>query len=723
MKLRTKLLVTMAGLAVVPVALVASILMHKVGSALEQVTDQAAEGFHGASQVAHDALVDGKMTDLTHVANSVYATCQAQEDILQQKVAYDLNVARDVLSKGGPVCFSEESVEWQAINQYTKGANRITLPKMKVGETWLGQTSDAATPAPFVDDVKDLVGGTCTVFQRMNDAGDMLRVCTNVQNTDSTRAIGTFIPAANPDGTLNPVVASLVNGQTFHGRAYVVNAWYITAYEPIHDNNRNVVGALYVGVPQQSAVSLRRAVMETTVGKTGYVYVLNATGHTRGHYVISKDGKRDGEDIWEATDADGKKFIQDICTGAVQLKPGEVQTFSYPWQNAGDSVARKKIVQVTYFAPWDWVIGVGAYEDEFYAAVNDIDKQAEQTLAAATDTRKAATTALLTWAGGIGVLSVLVAIGLSFLVVQRTTKPLNRIITHLTEGATQVTEASSQISTTSQQLAEGASEQASSLEETSSALEEMAAMTRNNANNAKQANDLSGQARDAAQAGDETMGRLNRAMSAINDSSGQISKVIKVIEEIAFQTNLLALNAAVEAARAGEHGKGFAVVAEEVRNLAQRSAEAARETTTLIEGSVHRAREGSEVAQEVGDALGGIVSDVGKISKLINGIAEASAEQAQGVEQVNVAISQMDQVTQSNAAGAEESASAAQELSSQAVAVNDVVRELTHLIGETAATSSSSPTPPPSGTDKHGAISPQPIQTGTTVDNTDLGSF
>ena len=218
-------------------------------------------------------------------------------------------------------------------------------------------------------------------------------------------------------------------------------------------------------------------------------------------------------------------------------------------------------------------------------------------------------------------------------------------------------------------------------------------MTRTNAENAKQANDLSDQAKTAAQGGDKTMTQLNEAMTGINESSGQISKIIKVIEEIAFQTNLLALNAAVEAARAGEHGKGFAVVADEVRNLAQRAAQAARETTGLIEDSVNKAKEGTDVAGQVGEGLTAIVGDVTKVSDLIAGISKASDEQAQGVDQVNTAVAQMDKVTQQNASGAEESASASEELAAQAQNVKGMVNELVALVGGSAARTGETTTP------------------------------
>ncbi len=283
-------------------------------------------------------------------------------------------------------------------------------------------------------------------------------------------------------------------------------------------------------------------------------------------------------------------------------------------------------------------------------------------------------------AGLVGVL-LLAGSGVFFYLLTRSViKPINRIIGGLNDGADQVNDAAAQVSSSSQELAAGASEQASSLEETSSALEEMAAMTRTSAENAKEANELTNQARSAAETGDQTMGQLNGAMTAINEASGKISKIIKVIEEIAFQTNLLALNAAVEAARAGEHGKGFAVVADEVRNLAQRAAEAARETTGLIEDSVNKAKDGTDISSNVGQALGAIVGDVSKVADLVNGIARASQEQAQGVDQVNSAVSQMDGVTQQNAAGAEESASAAEQLSAQAAVVKSAVGDLAFLV-------------------------------------------
>ncbi|MCB0299832.1 MAG: methyl-accepting chemotaxis protein, partial [Calditrichaeota bacterium] len=250
---------------------------------------------------------------------------------------------------------------------------------------------------------------------------------------------------------------------------------------------------------------------------------------------------------------------------------------------------------------------------------------------------------------------------------------LNSILTQVAVAVDQISSGSLQVSDSSQSLSQGATEQASSLEEISASMNQLTAQTRQNAENAAQANKLAAGARDFANTGNRQMGDMLNAMDEINKSSTQISKIIKAIDEIAFQTNLLALNAAVEAARAGVHGKGFAVVAEEVRNLAQRSAKAAKETTELIEDSIKRVQNGTNIANETAGALGEIVNQVTKVTDLVGEIDVASKEQAQGIGQINEGLSQIDKVTQSNTASAEETAASAEELSGQSSRLKEML--------------------------------------------------
>lgn len=278
------------------------------------------------------------------------------------------------------------------------------------------------------------------------------------------------------------------------------------------------------------------------------------------------------------------------------------------------------------------------------------------------------------------ILAVIIALGLGVWLANSISRPIMGIVEELGEGSRQVTDASGQISSASQSLAEGSTEQASSLEETSAALEEITSMSKQNADNANHANSLARDTRQDAEKGSTAMSEMMVAMQAINNSSQEISKIIKVIEEIAFQTNLLALNAAVEAARAGEHGKGFAVVAEEVRNLAQRAGAAAKDTAALIEDAVKKAASGGEIANRAGKTLSDIVANVKKVTDLVAEIAAASDEQSKGVSQVSVAVTQMDKVTQQNASNAEETAAASEELSAQADALNGVVARLLGLV-------------------------------------------
>jgi methyl-accepting chemotaxis protein len=286
----------------------------------------------------------------------------------------------------------------------------------------------------------------------------------------------------------------------------------------------------------------------------------------------------------------------------------------------------------------------------------------------------------------VGALAFGIVIGalLAFFITRSITRPIHVVISGLADGAMQVSNAAGEISASSGVLAEGSSEQAAAVEETSSSLEEMASMTRQNAENATHASRLINEANQIVSEANESFAQLTRSMSEISNASEETQKIIKTIDEIAFQTNLLALNAAVEAARAGEAGAGFAVVADEVRNLAMRAADASRNTAGLIEGTVKRVKEGSGLLARTDDEFKRVASSVRKSSELLNEIALASQEQAQGIEQINRAVAEMDKVIQRNAATAEESASASEVMNSQAEHMKGYVEELIAMVGSRA---------------------------------------
>lgn len=325
-------------------------------------------------------------------------------------------------------------------------------------------------------------------------------------------------------------------------------------------------------------------------------------------------------------------------------------------------------------------------------AVADAGIEATQRISNETDSSLATASTIMI----VGlILALILGVLIAFFITRQITKPINQIIEDLSEGSNQVSSASSQVSSSSQQLAEGASEQASSLEEVSSTLDEMSSQTQLNAENTNEVNtmvDSTGAAVDECQ---NAMGKMTETINIIKASSDETAKIIKDIDEIALQTNLLALNAAVEAARAGEAGQGFAVVAEEVRNLAQRSAEAAKDTANLIKGAQKNAEDGVQVSNEVEGLLSQIVSSVTSVKSLVNEVNVASQEQSKGITQVNQAVAQMEQVTQSNAANAEESASASEELNAQSSSLTDIVGTLTQLVrgGTSRLTQSSAVVP------------------------------
>ena len=791
------------------------------------------KGTDSLSQTIDKHLEEGINERVVTITKSTYEVIRMTNDLIATAVETGLKTADATLQTRGGVGFSNETVAWTAVNQFTKEPKEVRLPKLLVGGRWLGQTKTFDEPVPVIDEVKGMAGGVVTIFQRINAQGDMLRVATNVKTKEGTRAVGTYIPALQPDGSKNKVVDSLLNGKTYVGRAFVVNAWYTTAYKPLKGPGGQIIGSLFFGINQDESEGIRESILGKRIGPGGYIAILGGSGDQKGRYIISKDGKRDGEDISGAKDTKGRFIIQEIVQQAMALKEGEVSIYKYDWKNAADPAPREKIAAMAYFKPWDWVILSTAYLDElndssriihkevykvtlwnitfglaslaivmiiivWYTgtitgplqrlvnaaeriAVGDVQQDItdrsndeigrvadsfrsmilylKSLAASARSMGEGNTTAVITpkserddlsknlayalgqvggllnelnevnaavmvgnlskrgdaekFQGGYREIIQGVNINLDSVIkpvmdaaeilervahkdltarvtgnyfgdhakikdaVNLASETLDESLQQVAVGADQIASASGQIGTGAQSLAQGTSQQASSLEKVASSLQEMTAMTRQNSANAKEARAIAEATKTSAENGVGSMQRLSAAMNLIKKSSDDTAKIIKTIDEIAFQTNLLALNAAVEAARAGEAGKGFAVVAEEVRNLAMRSAEAAKNTADMIEGSVKNAENGVNINQEVMKNLEEINGHAKRVSEVMAEIAAASDQQSQGVGQVNSAMEQMNQLTQQNAANSEESASASEQLSAQAQEMRAMVAGFT----------------------------------------------
>ncbi len=357
--------------------------------------------------------------------------------------------------------------------------------------------------------------------------------------------------------------------------------------------------------------------------------------------------------VLEQKDAHGNKMFADTIEMA--KKGGGV--LYYYWKDT-DGVVKPKLSYVMGVPEWKWALASGVFVDDAAVEVWEIKKN-------------------LGIASGI---LLIVTLGIASLIGRSISKPVKVASASFTDGVEEIAATSCQLSTASQHLAEGASEQAAAIEETASSLEEMSSMTKQNADYANQANTLMSGTRETVAQASETMGKLTTSMREISQASEATSKIIKTIDEIAFQTNLLALNAAVEAARAGEAGAGFAVVANEVRNLAMRAAEAAKNTASLIEGTVKKVKEGSELVEKTDAEFRDLALSIAKSGELVGEISAASQEQAQGIEQINKAVSEMDQVVQQNAVSAEQSASASGHLSVQAKRMKEFAGALRALV-------------------------------------------
>jgi len=628
--------------------------------------------------------------DLDHIVDNLYTLAESHQEVTQKSINASLNVARDLLKKGGGIHFVPETVQWKAVNQYTKDSVDLSLPKMMLGNNWFGQNSSRSQPVLLVDHVQDMLDVTCTIFQKMNSAGDMLRVSTNVFKTDGDRAIGTYIPAINPNGSANSVVSAVLKGQTFKGRAFVVDRWYITAYEPIFDDEKKVVGILYVGIAQENVKSLRERILAMKIGHNGFVTVLDSTGK----YVISKGGTEDGVDVLGTRDKNGTAYIEERIATAKNLLPREVgkQTFLLA-STDGSGIHDAHFV---YFKPWDWVITAEANQSEFTKVAGMLKEIGNNSnmiislvgfvsivitvliwgLVANTIVKpiNSAIVSLKNIAEGEGDLTMRLdaksqdEIGELALWFNTFVEKLQGLILQITENSKTVANSSEQLSGISMELATGAqktSERAKNLatssEEMSANLNNVAAAMEQSSTNASMVaasaeemsvtisaiSENSDNARSISSGAVEQARKASVKMEDLGAAAYKIGQVTETITEISEQTNLLALNATIEAARAGEAGKGFAVVANEIKDLAKQTAVATLDIKKQINDvqvatnyTVTEIEQITIIIGEVNDIVATIATAVEEQTAATQEIADNIGQASQGIQEVNENVSQ-----------------------------------------------------------------------------------
>lgn len=304
-------------------------------------------------------LVDSSTVD---TSAAIIRLIAAQNEALTKQVQSELNVARSILHQAGPVTLSKENVRWTATNEFTHEASQIELPKMLFGGKWLGQIQDPYIRTSLIDDEADLVGGTMTIFQRMNDQGDMLSIATNVEKDSGLRPIGTYIPHLDRDNKPNPVIAALMQGRVYQGIDWVVNHYYVCCYEPIRDASGRLIGALYTGEREENGAGLRDAILRAQVGTTGKILVIAAGGEKKGKCLMAQDD-REGEDLTYAMDARGVPYVGQIIRTALKLPDGHTSILRYVLTDGKEPT--DVTARIAYYRPWNWVVVTEAHPKDF----------------------------------------------------------------------------------------------------------------------------------------------------------------------------------------------------------------------------------------------------------------------------------------------------------------------------------------------------------------------
>ena len=670
--------------------------------------------------------------EVTKIAKDVWLMCRAMDDQISLEVDSSLKVAKAAMDKYGTPRIGSQTV-------VVKGTS---LPAFYLGDRLVEPNTDPNTYTPVVDEVQEQLGAPCSIFQRINPAGDMLRIATNM-TADGQRQIGTMIMATGTDGTQSPVIRQLLAGQTYRGTNMVIGKLMTAAYEPIKDPQGNLIGAIATAVEVEKVTSLRDGIRDIVVGQNGYAFVLGGEGDDRAHYIIGNTEEDDGKDLSEAKDTNGNLFVQEIVDLGMTTSAGASEIHRYEYEHPKTKQPEPKLTAVTYFEPWDWVIGAGTYESDYQNALGRVN---------------AAIMGMVWLVVVFGLVILVVAVVVAWTQAARIANPLIRaagfagkvadgdltqridlkqndevgqLVTALNTMSEMLHGVVMNIATAANDMAASSEELSASSDETSKSIQQVAATIQEVARGSQDTTTNVGQAREnlmqsaqaiegiakeieevaaystqASSQGEEggkaadgaariitnaarSVQETTVVVQALGEKTAQIGEFIGIITGIADQTNLLALNAAIEAARAGEAGRGFAVVAEEVRKLAEESNEAAGNITHLvkgIEGEMQTALEAMDRSdKEVGEGAETVKQASAMLAEIVEGIRTVT-EKVQNIsaaaEEINASTAEVVDGMQSVAAVAEENAAASEEVSSATEEQTAAMEE----VGSSAAT-------------------------------------